>query len=59
MSKKVRIGIIWVNPYSDNLGVGALAYSALAIINDICLEQQINAEITLVNIPESTGKRLI
>lgn len=53
MGKKICIGIIWANPYSENLGVGALAYSALALLNDVCNEHHINAELTLIG---STGK---
>lgn len=34
MNKAVNIGIIWANPYNKNMGVAALAYSSLALIND-------------------------
>tara|TARA_B100001057_G_scaffold186294_1_gene187089 strand:- start:10841 stop:12049 length:1209 start_codon:yes stop_codon:yes gene_type:complete len=30
--RKKNIGIIWANPFSDNLGVSALAYSAIHLI---------------------------
>lgn len=46
-SKRIKkIGIVWANPYNKNLGVGALAYSALALLNDIVRENKINAEFT-------------
>lgn len=36
MRKKIyHIGIIWANPYSENLGVGALAYSILHILEKV------------------------
>ncbi|MEE3243037.1 MAG: hypothetical protein VX226_00100, partial [Bacteroidota bacterium] len=38
MNKKKQIAIVWANPYNKNLGVGALAYSALALINDVLEE---------------------
>ena len=41
---KRNIGIIWANPYNKNLGVGALAYSALAILNDLAIEEGINVQ---------------
>ncbi len=44
----LHIGIIWANPYSNNLGVAALAYSSLAILNDICKENNIEASFTLI-----------
>lgn len=49
----LHIGIIWANPYSNNLGVAALAYSSLAILNDVCEENRINADFALVG---SRGK---
>lgn len=45
---KKKIAIIWANPYNDNLGVSALAYSALAILNDIVEENKLAAEIYFV-----------
>lgn len=48
MTRKIRIGIIWANPYSENLGVSALAYSALAILNDVCNEHEVKAEFTFI-----------
>lgn len=46
--RKLRIGVIWANPYSKNLGVAALAYSALVIIKDILDEQQIKTEFSFI-----------
>src|SRR5690606_24662080 len=47
-SDKKQIGIIWANPYNKNLGVGALAYSSLAIFHDIIKEYKIDAEISIL-----------
>ena len=44
----LHIGIVWANPYSNNLGVGALAYSALALISDVCREAGIEADFALI-----------
>ncbi len=46
--KKYNIGIIWANPYNKNLGVGALAYSCLAIFSDILNENGLEGQITLI-----------
>lgn len=46
MSNKKQIGIVWANPYSGNLGVAALAYSTLSLINDVVKENKIEADIT-------------
>jgi colanic acid/amylovoran biosynthesis protein len=43
-----KIAIVWANPYNKNLGVGALAYSALAIFHDILKENNIDGDITFV-----------
>jgi colanic acid/amylovoran biosynthesis protein len=47
-SKEYNIGIIWANPYNKNLGVGALAYSCLAIFHDILKENDLEGTITLI-----------
>ena len=44
--KKLQIGIVWANPYNKNLGVGALAYSALSLIADVVEENGIEAQIS-------------
>lgn len=45
---KKKIAIVWANPYNKNLGVGALAYSALAIFHDILKDNNIDGDITFV-----------
>lgn len=52
--KKKKIAIVWANPYNRNLGVGALAYSSLALINDLCNNNNISAEFTFLG--SSIGK---
>ncbi|RXG12928.1 polysaccharide pyruvyl transferase WcaK-like protein [Leeuwenhoekiella aestuarii] len=44
-NKKKQIAIVWANPYNKNLGVGALAYSALALLNDVLQEDNIEADL--------------
>lgn len=41
---KFQVGIIWANPYNRNLGVAALAYSALALLYDVVEEHGLPAE---------------
>lgn len=48
LSKKKQIAIVWANPYNKNLGVGALAYSSLAIFHDIIKEKNVDAEISFL-----------
>lgn len=43
-NNKLQIGIIWANPYNKNLGVAALAYSALALLYDVAEENNLVAE---------------
>lgn len=43
MNSKKNIAIVWANPYNRNLGVGALAYSALAILSKIVKDNNIDA----------------
>ena len=45
---KKKVAIVWANPYNKNLGVGALAYSALAFLNDVFKENNIEAEFSFV-----------
>jgi len=42
--KKIRIGIIWANPYNKNLGVAALAYSSLALLYDMAEEHDLEVD---------------
>lgn len=48
MTKKLKIGILWADPYNKNLGVGALAISSLALINDVLKEKNIEGEFSFV-----------
>lgn len=43
---KKQIAIVWANPYNKNLGVGALAYSALSLLNDVLKENSIQADLS-------------
>lgn len=43
-----KIGIVWANPYSKNLGVAALAYSALSLIYEVLEEKGLEGEFTFV-----------
>lgn len=45
-SKRLQIAIVWANPYNKNLGVGALAYSSLSLINDVLEENNISADLS-------------
>jgi polysaccharide pyruvyl transferase WcaK-like protein len=42
--RELKIGIAWANPYSKNLGVGTLAYSAIALLNDVAQENNLDVE---------------
>lgn len=57
MSKKnkKKIAIVWANPYNKNLGVGALAYSALSLLNDVLRENNIDGELSFFGTTQ-TGK---
>lgn len=48
MKQKISIGILWADPYNKNLGVGALALSSLALINDVVLDKGLEAEYSFV-----------
>jgi colanic acid/amylovoran biosynthesis protein len=48
VAKRTKIAIIWANPYNRNLGVAALAYSALSMFHDIAKESKLDVEITFV-----------
>jgi polysaccharide pyruvyl transferase WcaK-like protein len=45
--KKHKIGIIWANPYNKNLGVGALAYSSIVLLNDVAKENKLDVEFSI------------
>jgi len=59
MSKVLKILIIWANPYNKNMGVAALAYSSLALINDVCKDNQIDAEYGFVGSSKVLTDQLI
>ena len=59
MNDKIRkIAIVWANPYNKNLGVGALAYSSLALVSDICKANNIKAEFTFLGSSKATADTL-
>ena len=47
-NKNIKIALIWTNPYSGNLGVGALAYSSLVLIKDVLEERNISGDFVLI-----------
>ena len=55
MKKRINIGIVNVDPYSENLGVGALAYSTLFILD--LLSENLNYIFDLFIIMDSVPKR--
>ncbi|WP_258102672.1 polysaccharide pyruvyl transferase family protein [Marinoscillum sp. MHG1-6] len=48
MNKKLKVGIIWANPYNPNLGVSALAYSAIALLDKSAKLANIPIELTII-----------
>lgn len=48
MNKPVNIGLIWANPYSSNLGVSALSYSILYLLENISKEKKIKFNYTII-----------
>ncbi len=59
MRKLKKIAIIWANPYNKNLGVAALAYSALSLVQDVIDESGIEAEITIVGSSKRTSDSIV
>ena len=57
MTQKIKIGITGVNPFSGNRGVGALAISAIYLLNKIAEEKNCTIEITAIN--PNYGKHLV
>ncbi len=53
--KKINVGLIWANPYSGNLGVSALAYSSLYLLEKV--SKQKNVEFTYTVIDGSGPKK--
>ena len=57
---KMKIGIVWANPYNKNMGVAALAYSALTLIDDVVKEKGVDSyDITFVGSSKATKDSLI
>jgi|SRR5690606_12563068 len=54
-----HIAIVWANPYNKNLGVAALAYSSLALLNDVMRERGIKGTLTFVGAYKSGKDRLV
>lgn len=50
--KKARIGLLWHSLTSDNLGVGALTVSNIAIIREICAELGVTPEFVILGWPD-------
>ncbi|MEP6584174.1 MAG: polysaccharide pyruvyl transferase family protein [Ginsengibacter sp.] len=46
--KKINIGLIWANPYNGNLGVGALAYSSLYLLEKVSKKENIKFSYTVI-----------
>ncbi|WP_080905241.1 polysaccharide pyruvyl transferase family protein [Parabacteroides sp. Marseille-P3160] len=44
----MQIGIIWATPYATNLGVSALAYSTIALIDDVLKEKKQKATFVFI-----------
>ena len=47
--KKINVGIIWANPYNGNLGVSALAYSSLYLLEKISRQKNIKFVYTVID----------
>ena len=45
---KLRLGIIWANPYCSNLGVEALAYSTLILFEEVSKRTGLKFEYIMV-----------
>ncbi|WP_372774338.1 polysaccharide pyruvyl transferase family protein [Mangrovibacterium sp.] len=48
MRKKIKIGIVWADPYNKNLGVAALSYSATTLVTEILNSQNQPFELVFV-----------
>ncbi|MEI6865485.1 polysaccharide pyruvyl transferase family protein [Flavicella sp.] len=58
--KKIKIGIVWANPYNKNMGVAALAYSALSIIHDVLKTRGIEEfEVSFIGSSKNTSDSLV
>lgn len=45
---KKKIGLVWADPYNGNMGVAALAYSSIVLIDSIAEKNRTNIELTLI-----------
>lgn len=50
-----KVAIIWANPYNSNMGVAALAYSALALVIDVLKENDQPFEVTILGSSKCTS----
>ncbi len=46
--KKINVGLIWANPYNGNLGVSALAYSTLYLLEKVSRQKNIEFSYTVI-----------
>jgi colanic acid/amylovoran biosynthesis protein len=54
-----KIAIVGGNPYNKNLGVGALGYSALTILNDVVKENNLKAEFTFFGSDKNISDKIV
>ncbi|MEP7251262.1 MAG: polysaccharide pyruvyl transferase family protein [Ginsengibacter sp.] len=47
--KKINVGLIWANPYNGNLGVSALAYSSLYLLEKVSKQKNIEFSYTVID----------
>ncbi len=47
--KKINVGLIWANPYNGNLGVSALAYSSLYLLEKVSKQKDIEFSYTVID----------
>ncbi len=59
MMKKVKILLVWTNPFSANRGVGALTYSLLYLLEKIALEFHVSFEYYIVGNSQVYGKTVV
>ncbi len=57
-NKPINIAIVWANPYNENLGVAALAYSALALVADVMNEENQKCNISIFGSSKATKEKL-
>ncbi len=47
--KRINVGLIWANPYNGNLGVSALAYSSLYLLEKISRQKNLKFVYTVID----------